>query len=165
VRGLGWKFASLGLATVVQLAVGIVLAWLLPPEDFGLAWSRHSLCPQYGRPEARVLAGFGAGMSLTYVFNYFATQGDYFVVGRVLGLAPLGFYARACSLMTMPTNTFVQGPSSMLFPAASRVRDARFGSRAPTSTGRRRAPLGAARQRQRAELSRGATSRWVSYRA
>ncbi len=36
MRAATWRFATMALSTVIQFAVGIVLARLLPPSDFGL---------------------------------------------------------------------------------------------------------------------------------
>jgi O-antigen/teichoic acid export membrane protein len=36
MRAASWRFATMAFSAVIQLAVGIVLAWLLLPSDFGL---------------------------------------------------------------------------------------------------------------------------------
>lgn len=84
---------------------------------------RHSVRPLLAWSEFRQLAVFGGGMSAAAFFNYFATQGDYFIVGRVLGRRSLGLYTRAYSLMQMPTQRFVSVISNVLFPAASRLQN------------------------------------------
>src|SRR5699024_4557037 len=78
--------------------------------------------PLIARKEFSDLIGFGSGMTLSGIFNYFALQGDYFMVGRLLGANALGLYAKAYSLMQMPTRRFVSVLSNVLFPAASKIQ-------------------------------------------
>ena len=87
------------------------------------AWAPYSLGVLLSRKETGELAGFGAGISLSSVCNYVALQGDYFVVGRLLGTAPLGIYTRVYSLMSIPTTQVAQALGGVLFPAASRLQD------------------------------------------
>lgn len=87
------------------------------------AAERHALLPLVARAETRDLIGFSVGMSLTSTANYFARQGDYFVVGRLMSASSLGFYSRAYSLMQLPLTFFGRALSRVLFPAASRVQD------------------------------------------
>lgn len=72
--------------------------------------------------EIRTLARFGGGYTLARLFNYGAQQGDYLVVGRVLGVAPLGFYTRAFKLMQLPATYFAAVIAKVLFPTMARVQ-------------------------------------------
>jgi PST family polysaccharide transporter len=72
--------------------------------------------------EIRELARFGRGYTLARLFNYGAQQGDYLVVGRVLGVAPLGFYTRAFKLMQLPVTYFAAVIAKVLFPIMARVQ-------------------------------------------
>jgi PST family polysaccharide transporter len=110
----GFGVRSLVYASILQQGVHSLASYI---------FARHTVFPLVARKEMKELVGFGAGMSLVSICNYFALQGDYFVVGRVLGPGPLGIYTRAYSLMTMPTTQFVQGLGSVLFPAASRIQN------------------------------------------
>ena len=83
---------------------------------------RHSLKPLFARTEFMQLANFGAGSTLLKIFNYAARQGDYFVIGRLLGPDPLGLYTRAYQLMKKPLTYTGQVLSSVLFPAVSRIQ-------------------------------------------
>ena len=104
---------SLVYAALLQRLLSVVVAY---------GFVRHAARPLFSAQETKDLASFGAGISLASVFNYFALQGDYFVVGRVLGPGPLGLYTRAYTLMTLPTSRFVQSLGSVLFPAMSKVQ-------------------------------------------
>lgn len=85
--------------------------------------ARHPLRPLLAHGEIRDLFGFSAGVSLEGIISYFARQGDYFVVGRVMGVASLGFYSRAYALMQLPQTFLGTALARVLFPAASRVQD------------------------------------------
>lgn len=115
----GFGYWSLVGGTLVQTVLATLLTY---------AVTRHDLRPFLAREELRDLFGFSAGMSLTSTANYFARQGDYFVVGRLMDATSLGFYSRAYSLMQLPLTFFGRALSRVLFPAASKVQDdpARF---------------------------------------
>jgi PST family polysaccharide transporter len=69
---------------------------------FGIVAAPHAVRPALLTRESRQLVSFAAGNSLTGCLNYAAANGDYFVIGRALGPAPLGLYNRAYHLMTLP---------------------------------------------------------------
>jgi PST family polysaccharide transporter len=72
--------------------------------------------------EIRLLTRFGGSFTLARLFNYGAQQGDYLVVGRVLGVTPLGFYTRAFKLMQLPSTYFAAVIAKVLFPIMARVQ-------------------------------------------
>lgn len=104
---------SLAWGHLAQKVVNAVLAY---------AAVRHSLRPLFARSEFMQLASFGTGSTLLKIFNYAARQGDYFVIGRLLGPDPLGLYTRAYQLMKKPLTYTGQVLSSVLFPAVSRIQ-------------------------------------------
>ncbi len=113
----GYGIWSLVYGTFVQMLLNALLAFLLV---------RHSIKPLVSAVELRELIGFGAGVSLAKVVNYFAKQGDYFVVGRVLGPGPLGLYLRAYQLMQLPLRVLVvQVAAKILFPVVSQIQSDR----------------------------------------
>src|SRR5205085_1544764 len=75
------------------------------------------------RAALRELMRYGTGETVMQITSTIATQGDYVVVGRALGDAPLGFYTRAYELVRFPANTFNSIVGSVLFPAMSRLQD------------------------------------------
>jgi len=113
MAALGYGYWSLVGGTLAQALLSTVLT-------YGAA--RHSLRPLVDRAAIRDLAGFSAGMSLTSVVNYFARQGDYFVVGRLTSAASLGLYTRAYTLMTLPLTFIGSALSQVLFPSAARIQ-------------------------------------------
>ena len=87
-----------------------------------MALVRHSLRPLLGRSELRDLFGFGIGATLSGFVNYVALNADTFIVGRWNGLAGLGLYSRAYSLMNTPFTHVSSVMSSVLFPALAKVQ-------------------------------------------
>jgi O-antigen/teichoic acid export membrane protein len=110
----GFGYWSLVAGNLVQALLSSVLAY---------AATSHSLRPYLARVEIRELWGFSMGMSLTAIVGFFARKGDYFVVGRMLDAASLGYYTRAYTLMQLPLVFFGSALSRVLFPAAARVQD------------------------------------------
>ena len=72
------------------------------------------------------LLSFGIGQSIYQLSNYFALQGDNFVVGKFLGASQLGIYGRAYQLISMPSKLFAQAVGKVLFPAFSKIQDNTF---------------------------------------
>ena len=87
-----------------------------------LAASRHSVRPLIARREVADLLHFGLGASASACVNYVALNADNFVVGRWIGAAGLGLYARAYTLMNLPTAYGASVMSSVLFPAFTQVQ-------------------------------------------
>jgi PST family polysaccharide transporter len=109
----GWGVWSLVIGNIIKNMVSLCL-------NFSLI--RHSIIPLLGQQELKDLSRFGTGMTINKVFNYFALQGDFFLVGRLLGPYPLGIYTRAYNLMQMPTTQFISILSNVLFPATSVIQ-------------------------------------------
>lgn len=111
VRGYGaWALVGSQLA---QTALRAILLLRARP---------HAKRPLIRGGELRSLLGFGGAFTLARLFNYGAQQGDYLVVGRVLGVAPLGFYTRAFKLMQLPATYFAAVIAKVLFPIMARVQ-------------------------------------------
>lgn len=79
--------------------------------------------PRWHKRHLRELLGFGLGKSIAGFGNYFANQGDYMVIGRVLDKTQLGLYQRAYELVRFPANVFTSVAGSVLFSAVSKVQD------------------------------------------
>ena len=123
----------LGYAVVgVSLALAGFGVWALVAANLGqaalqsglsFATQPHALRPALDRRSLGEMSAFASGMTLTQVANYFGRQGDNFLVGKLLGAAPLGIYGRAYQLMAMPANFFGQAFSTVLFPAFARIQE------------------------------------------
>ncbi len=64
----------------------------------------------------------GLGFSLARFGNFFAQKGDYFVVGRWLGAAPLGLYERSYVLMDLSNSLLTNSLNTVLFPAFAKLQ-------------------------------------------
>jgi PST family polysaccharide transporter len=83
----------------------------------------NSVVPVFSGKIYKELVRYGGGLTLTRVFDSIASQGDYFIVGRYLGSAALGFYDRASSLSSMPGQYLNVVLDKTLFPAMAQVQD------------------------------------------
>lgn len=113
---LGWGVWSLVWGGLVQ---GTLLA------AFQLASVRHPVRPLLARRETRDLLHFGVGSGASNWINYLALNADNFIVGRTLGAASLGLYARAYTLMSVPYTYMASVMSGVLFPAFAEIQDDR----------------------------------------
>jgi len=87
-----------------------------------LAAVRHPIRPLLAVRELEELLRFGLGAALSGCVNYVALNGDYFLVGRLMGTVNLGLYTRAYGLMNLP-HTYAAGVmSSVMFPAFAQVQ-------------------------------------------
>ncbi|MFN2432174.1 MAG: lipopolysaccharide biosynthesis protein [Gemmatimonadota bacterium] len=137
------EYGKLLWADVAALSLGtsltaIVLAALGfgPWALVGGSWGQHLIrsavvCtlrphprrPLVARKEAGELLSLAGGFTLARVFNYVGNQGDYLVVGRVLGAGALGLYTRAYRLMMLPVAYFARVLTKVLFPVMARMQD------------------------------------------
>lgn len=125
---LGYAGVSVGLAVaglgVWSLVIGSVASMLLSaffllyrlPPKFTLTLSRRGVTE---------LLGFGSGMSLIAIINYFAANVDYLIIGKFLNPALLGLYSRAYHLCTLPLSRIVTALSAVMFPSLAEIQDDR----------------------------------------
>jgi PST family polysaccharide transporter len=113
---LGEGLWSLVWGALVQ---GILLS------AFQIASVRHSVRLLLAAREARDLLRFGVGWGASSWMSYLALNADNFVVGRLLGAASLGLYARAYMLMNLPYTYTASVMSSVLFPAFAEIQEDR----------------------------------------
>lgn len=112
----GYGAWSLVIGSVVQSGLGAAIA---------LGFARHPVTPLLARTELRELCGYGAAATLNQVVNGIARNADNLLVGRLLGPAALGVYARAFNLMTLPLAAVGDVMWHVLLPAMAEVRDDR----------------------------------------
>lgn len=120
---LGITLAATGFG--VWALVGATLAQGGMKSLLLLLWRPHPVVPSLARQELWDLVRFGGGFTLARIFNYSASKGDYFVVGRALGAGQLGLYTRAYQLMMLPATYFGQVLNSVLFPVMAKVQGER----------------------------------------
>jgi PST family polysaccharide transporter len=119
---------GVGGITLALMGLGVwALAWASVIEAFLRTalffWvSPHPVKPSLSGTESKQILTYGFGMSLGRILNYLAQNGDYFVVGRWLGAAPLGLYTRSYQMMTLPTTEFSAVLAYVLFPAHAEIQ-------------------------------------------
>ena len=110
---LDFKYWALIIGHIVQSIVYVVLLLIV---------SKHNLKPSINIKALKDLVYLGGGFSLSRIINYFALQGDKFVVGRFLGAQSLGLYGKAYELMILPTKLYDQTSSKVALSSLSKVQ-------------------------------------------
>jgi O-antigen/teichoic acid export membrane protein len=124
----GYSFVAIGLALASAGVWALVLGTICRDVLLLLALyaaARHDLRPSLDRPAIRDLAGFSTGQTLVKLANYIAQNGDYVVVGRLLGAEALGYYSRAYQLMMVPVTLMSAVTTRVLFPLMASVQEDR----------------------------------------
>jgi O-antigen/teichoic acid export membrane protein len=110
---MGYGYMSLIWGSLIQAIIYSIILFYYQP---------HKLKLKIDRPELKELISFGAYFSLSNIFSFFAMQGDYFVIGKLMGASSLGYYNRAYKLMNM-SNTMVGSiMNKVLFPGFSKIQ-------------------------------------------
>jgi PST family polysaccharide transporter len=106
-----WSLVSANLASNLVLAAmyGILSGWL-PTMVFSVR-------------ELQKVAGFSLNLSAFGLFNYFSRNADNVIIGRFLGLEPLGYYQMAYTLMMYPIQNVTSVLSQVMLPGFSRIQD------------------------------------------
>jgi PST family polysaccharide transporter len=98
------------------------LAQALIASGLSIVMTRAPIRPLFAMAELRELLGFGMGVSISGIAAYCGRTGDNFMVGRLLGPAALGFYARAFNLMMLPLNYVCSALPNVLIPIFARLQ-------------------------------------------
>jgi PST family polysaccharide transporter len=110
----GWGAWALVYAIMGSAVVRNLLSFALAP---------HTLRPSFEKRSYNDLMRTGFGFSLARWASFVAQKGDYFVVGRWLGQAPLGLYERAYVLMDLSNSLLTNALNTVLFPAFAKMQD------------------------------------------
>jgi O-antigen/teichoic acid export membrane protein len=124
----GYSLVAIGLALAGSGVWAIVLGTICREVLLLLALyaaARHDLRLSLDRPAIRDLARFSTGQTLVKLTNYIAQNGDYVVVGRLLGAQELGYYSRAYQLMMGPVTLMSAVTTRVLFPLMASVQEDR----------------------------------------
>ncbi len=98
------------------------IAQIVLQSAMNLHFAGYPLRPGFDLARMREMFRFGFGVTLTQIGNYCALNLDYFVVGRWLGPAALGYYSRAYLLLAQPANLVGNMADKVLFPALATVQ-------------------------------------------
>ena len=116
---LGFAVWSLVIATLVSEFVVTLMNW------FSARWRPRMRCDAQA---IRSIWKFSYNLTLSQIVSYFLWQSDRIIVGRFLGTAELGIYSIANRLLGFSVRFLVPQLHAVLFPALSRVSDARIRS-------------------------------------
>ncbi|MBE0596617.1 MAG: MOP flippase family protein, partial [Desulfuromonadales bacterium] len=110
---------SLVYQTLTLTAVTTALLWFFSGWRPGLALGLH---------EVRQVMSYSLNLTGFNVFNYFARNADYLLIGRYLGATELGYYTLAYRLMLYPLQNISAVVARVMFPVYVRMQDdnARF---------------------------------------
>lgn len=109
----GYGVWSLVYGLLVQSIVRSFLLYLLAP---------YSMVPLLARTELGALTRFGAGMTLTRLAAYAASNTSLFLIGQNLGGMALGLYKRASSTVLEPVWSLTGVMTSVAFPALAKIQ-------------------------------------------
>ena len=112
----GWGVFALGTAHIIRYFVATVLSWCLARE----------ICPVPGRdfdwPTSRFLVRFGLYDSAARWLNILQLNADKFIVGKWLGMAELGYYSLAWSVVQAPITRVLPIISKVTAPIFSKIQ-------------------------------------------
>ena len=112
VAGYGyWALvaAAVSLPAMMTFSVWVAAAWIpgRPRRDVGIGSLLH----------------FGGTLTINGVVSYMTYNFDKFILGRVWGAGPLGYYGVASQLINIPTSNLNAALGGVLFSALSRLQD------------------------------------------
>jgi Membrane protein involved in the export of O-antigen and teichoic acid len=110
---LGYGYWALVGASVTQVALKLVLAWLISGWRPKLP-SRNT--------QTRHLLTFGANITAGSLICSLARGADTLLIGRFFGAAAVGLYSRAAILLIRPLDHLTIPMNAVLIPALSRIQ-------------------------------------------
>jgi len=113
--------AALILRNVWALVLGVMVRSIVTSV---MSYYIHPFRPRFSfdRAKARELFGFGKWVFGSGILVFLLTQGDDIFVGKMLGVAALGFYQMAYKISNMPATEITRVISSVTFPAYSVIQ-------------------------------------------
>lgn len=119
IVGIGLAFAGAGVWSLVfQSLTTAVLST-------GLLWLSSSWRPQwvFRWSEVKTISRFSLNLTGYSIFNYFARNADYVLIGRYLGAQDLGYYTLAYRILLFPLQNISAVVGRVMYPTLSTVQD------------------------------------------
>lgn len=135
------KFKPLAIVEILAVAISGILALFLAFAGFGVwslvwqqiissfirvifLWNFSSWKPKFlfRWPRVKRLLSFGLNLTGFRFVNYFNRNLDNLLIGRFLGLAPLGFYNLAYRLLLFPLSNISSVMGKVMFPSFSAIQ-------------------------------------------
>ncbi|MBW4519466.1 MAG: MOP flippase family protein [Scytolyngbya sp. HA4215-MV1] len=104
---------SLVYQTLVSVSATTILLW------FVTGWQPKII---FDWNELKSITSYSLNLTGFSIFNYFARNADYFLIGRFLGVQSLGYYTLAYRIMLYPLQNIVWVIGRVIFPAFSQMQ-------------------------------------------
>jgi len=119
MAGIGLAFGNAGVWSLVfQTLVTVSMTTLL-------LWLSNSWRPKFlfHLNEVKDVSSFSLNLTGFSIFNYFARNADYLLIGLYLGAQDLGYYTFAYRILLFPLQSISAVISRVLYPVLSGVQD------------------------------------------
>lgn len=103
----GFKYWSLIIGYLFSNFMETLIFWIILPYRFRFNLTFSG---------ARELIDYGKHISIAGIISFFITQGDHMLVGKILGLNALGFYALALTISDLTMVTIAHSLARVAFP-------------------------------------------------
>jgi len=119
VIGIGLAFAGAGVWSLIAQTLSTAFLSTI------LLWHSSSWRPKFLFDGKELLAVSQFSLNLTgfNVFNYFARNADYFLIGRFLGAQDLGYYTLAYRILLFPIQNISAVIGRVLYPVLSTIQN------------------------------------------
>ena len=119
IVGVGLAFANAGVwSLVVQTLTTVTLTTVL-------LWRYSAWRPLrvFEMSEIKAVSRFSLNLTGFNIFNYFARNADYLLIGRFLGAQDLGYYTMAYRILLFPLQNISAVVGRVLYPVLSTIQD------------------------------------------
>jgi len=124
IVGIGSALLGAGVWSLVYQSLAVAAASTV------FLWISSSWRPRmvFQWSEMKSICGYSLNLTGFNIFNYFARNADYILIGRFLGTRDLGYYTLAYRLMLYPLQSISGAIGRVMFPAYSQMQndDAKF---------------------------------------
>lgn len=119
IIGIGSALLGAGVWSMVYQSLAVTMAtttllWLCTP------WRPRMI---FAWTEVKSISTYSLSLTGFNIFNYFARNADYILIGRFLGARDLGYYTLAYRLMLYPLQSISGAIGRVMFPAYSHMQD------------------------------------------
>jgi O-antigen/teichoic acid export membrane protein len=105
---------SLVLQTLTMVSITTIWLW------FSSSWRPRWL---FNWSEVEIVSRFSLNLTGFSIFNYFARNADYLLIGRYLGAGELGYYTLAYNILLFPLYSVSAVIGRVIYPVLSAMQD------------------------------------------
>lgn len=119
ITGIGLALGGAGVwslvfQTLITASVASILLW------FSSSWRPEW---EFHWNDAKSISRFSLNLTGYSIFNYFARNADYLLIGRYLGAQDLGYYTLAYRILVFPLQNISAVVSRVMYPVLSTMQD------------------------------------------